>query len=251
MSNPDSASYGDFLSRDEVNALTRPSTASLDAVRDFVARELGNVAVDDRHVGFLSVRAPVSVVERAFECTLRLVAHSSGAQLIRTQRYTVSDELARHIDFVAGLVRLPRVGRKTTSRPSTAPVIAPQQQELAKRQNLPWLGITPRLLRERYNCSDVYPSAKNNRQSIAQFLGQVTLHFSWFVCFMKINIPTHQYYSTVDLEEFFALMFQELIGTTPSRVIGPNGWSYLIFIIIIFSHQKGGWLIDDNYSIDY
>ena len=45
------------------------------------------------------------------------------------------------------------------------------------------IGVFPRVLRERYNVSDVVGSHPDNRQSVAQFL--------------------EQYYSPTDLKEFF------------------------------------------------
>lgn len=214
VADPSAAQYGEFLTREQLAALTRPSAASVAAVRAFVDAEFGAAAaaaaVLSADGGWLTVRAPARLVERAFACELRVVAHAaSGATLLRTQRYTVPRALAQHLDFVAGLVRVPRVAARrpeATSNTASATSAANVDGDAppTKRQNIPWLGVTPRLLRERYNCSDAFPRAAANRQSIAQFLGQ--------------------YYDTLDLEEFFALMFQELIGQTPTRVVGPNGW---------------------------
>jgi subtilase family serine protease len=64
------------------------------------------------------------------------------------------------------------------------------------------IAVTPRVLRHRYNISDVTSKSGNSSVSVTALIGQ--------------------YYSPADLEEFFVLFSQSNIGRNVSRVIGPN-----------------------------
>lgn len=112
--------------------------------------------------------------------------------MTKATSYLVPEIVAAHLDFVSGITRLPRL-RKARA-PNAAAIEA-----LRKRQQI---GITPDFLRTRYNATNAFPKAPANRQAIAQFIGQ--------------------YYDDLDLEEFFVLFYQSLIGTTPSKTIGPD-----------------------------
>lgn len=206
VSEPTSAQYGDFLTLGELNALTAPRNESLLAVREFVRAAFGAAAAaaldETSSVGYVHLKnVTVAEIEAAFECDMRLLQHENGvASAVKTARYLVPATLAKHVDFVAGLTRVPRLSRARSESIKDSLIEA----AATKRQNIPWLGITPRLIRTRYNATDAVPKAKGNRQAIAQFLGQ--------------------YISELDLEEFFVIMYQELIGTVPSRIVGPNGF---------------------------
>jgi hypothetical protein len=73
----------------------------------------------------------------------------------------------------------------------------------AKRQAL---GVTPDVLRDLFNATKATCNSGGgpSRQAVASFL--------------------KQYYSTIDLEEFFVLFADYLIGQRPSKNIGANGW---------------------------
>jgi hypothetical protein len=114
--------------------------------------------------------------------------------MTRAAEYFVPERVAPHLDFVSGITRLPRLRRARLQQRDEATLEA-----LRKRQQI---GITPDFLRTRYNASNAFPKASNNRQAIAQFIGQ--------------------YYDDLDLEEFFTIFYQSLIGTTPSKTIGPD-----------------------------
>jgi len=63
------------------------------------------------------------------------------------------------------------------------------------------LAVDPVFLRDLYKIGTVEGKAKNNSQSIVQFIGQ--------------------YYSQTDLDEFFLLFYRGAYGNSPS-IIGPN-----------------------------
>lgn len=149
---------------------------------------------------------PVHKIEAAFHCDMQTFVHTSAnVTEIKASKYFVPRELAEHLDFVGGLTRLPRIQKKRATKGATT-VADAADALLKKRQNWPSLGITPALIRDRYNASNVFPKASNNRQAVAQFLGQ--------------------YFDDADLEEFFVVFFQQLIGRTPSKVVGPNNFFY-------------------------
>merc|ERR1712000_192545 len=189
VSDPISENYGKHWKKEKIDSVFGPSKKSIQIVKNFIKNHFGNsIEIDSSSVGYLNVEAPLEIVSKTFECQFKELKHQeANFTIIRTKSYSVDESISKHIDFIAGLIRVPNV----------------DQNRLEKRQNVPWLGVTPRMIRKRYNVSDVEPKSPKNRQAIAQFLGQ--------------------HYSDVDLQEFFLLQYQSLIGTTPSKTIGPNG----------------------------
>jgi tripeptidyl-peptidase-1 len=77
-----------------------------------------------------------------------------------------------------------------------------QKEKLALQQDDAWsFWVDPYFLRDLYNVGSASGSSKNNSMAVAQFL--------------------EQYFSTLDLNEFFVLFYREAIGNQPT-VIGPN-----------------------------
>jgi hypothetical protein len=100
---------------------------------------------------------------------------TTNATATKTLKYFVPEDVAQHLDFVAGLTRLPRLTKARAPKVDAEAVAE-------KRQNIPWPGITPRIVRARYNVTGVTPKAKQNRQAIAQFLEQYYDLPGVFVC---------------------------------------------------------------------
>lgn len=88
--------------------------------------------------------------------------------------YTVPSEIAPYLDFIGGIQRFPSLKFA---------------KSLSNKQvgDEPGFGVTPRILRDRYNVGDNLGNSTKNRQAVAQFLGQ--------------------YYDPADLQEFFLAFF--------------------------------------------
>ncbi|XP_037096739.1 tripeptidyl-peptidase 1 [Syngnathus acus] len=193
VSDPDSPQYGKYLQLEEVASLVRPSDASQKAVRDWLQSH-GVTNCSTVHTqDFLQCNLTAEVAEvllpgSKFQRYLR-----DGHPIVRSSApYSVPDDVAQHLDFVGGLHRFPPRGHKAS-------------KEMRRSDNTFHLGVTPAVLRARYNmtAADV-GSAQNNSQAVAQFL--------------------EQYYSPADLAEFMSLYggsFQHL--SKVDRVVGTQG----------------------------
>ncbi|XP_077414177.1 tripeptidyl-peptidase 1 [Vanacampus margaritifer] len=189
-SDPDSPQYGKYLQLEEVASLVRPSDASRKAVRDWLHSHGVTNCLTVRTQDFLQCTLTAEVAEVLLPGSRFQHYVRDGHSIVRSSApYSVPDDIAQHLDFVGGLHRVPPRGRK----PSMA------------SSNSFHLGVTPAVLRARYNmtATDV-GSAQNNSQAVAQFL--------------------EQYYSPADLAEFMSLYgssFQHL--SKVDRVVGTQG----------------------------
>jgi hypothetical protein len=109
------------------------------------------------------------MVEQALQCRLAVFANDGFTAVRASSSYAVPRHLANHIDFIGGLIRvtiicvcifshlflqsipskkLPKVRRNVlpNNAKQMATFVADSQR---KRQNIPWLGVTPRMLRKR------------------------------------------------------------------------------------------------------
>ncbi|KAK2891802.1 tripeptidyl-peptidase 1 [Channa argus] len=193
VSDPDSAEYGKHLSLEDVSSLVQPSELTQKVVRHWLQTHGITNCLTVSTQDFLQCTMTAEVAETLLPGSKfhRYVRH--GQTLVRSSApYSVHDDVHQHLDFVGGLHRLP-----------------PRRQVLSMEQKHSkpglHLGVTPYVLRERYNltASDV-GTAQNNSQAVAQFL--------------------EQYYHPADLAEFMSLYgssFQH--RSQVDRVVGTQG----------------------------
>uniref|UniRef100_A0A8C5J066 Tripeptidyl peptidase 1 n=1 Tax=Junco hyemalis TaxID=40217 RepID=A0A8C5J066_JUNHY len=206
VSDPRSPQYGQYLSLEQLRDLVQPSAATLMTVLKWLqAPRAGTCSAGP------VVPVPVSHYCPIL-CWLSLTAerllpgaefhrYVQGQQsLVRSPLpYTVPAELAEHLDFVGGLHRFP-TERKAVSRARKEPQLAPQLARASFH-----LGVTPAVLRQRYNMTggDV-GLLPNNSQACAQFL--------------------EQYFHQADLAEFMQLFGSGFAHRTQvDRVVGRQG----------------------------
>ncbi|XP_028852194.1 tripeptidyl-peptidase 1 [Denticeps clupeoides] len=196
ISDPDSQQYGKYLSLEEVASLVRPSELTQKVLGSWLqhhdVQNCQTVVSQD----FLQCAVTVEVAETLLQGSEFHYFRRDDQSLVRSLAlYSVHEDISQHLDFVGGVHRFP-----------------PKKQEVAKSLTSRGpaeagfhLGVTPAVLRERYNlsASDV-GSVENNSQAVAQFL--------------------EQFYHPADLAEFMSLFgggFQHL--STVDRVVGTQG----------------------------
>ncbi|CAL1575111.1 unnamed protein product [Knipowitschia caucasica] len=196
LSDPDSALYGKHLSLEEVSSLVRPSTETQKVVLSWLQthgiRGCHSVHTQD----FLQCSMSAEQAQRLLPGTRFHRYVRKNHSVVRSSApYSVPDEVHPHLDFVGGVHRFPP---KEQDLPLSPP--QPKPSEVGVH-----LGVTPSILRQRYNLSssDV-GGASNNSQAVAQFL--------------------EQYYHPSDLSEFMSIFG----GSFPhqssvERVVGTQG----------------------------
>ncbi|XP_068436410.1 tripeptidyl-peptidase 1 [Clinocottus analis] len=173
VSDPDSAQYGKHLTLEEVSSLVRPSDLTQKVVHHWLQSHGITNCLTVLTQDFLQCTMTAEVAEKLLPGSKFHRYIRDGHSLVRSSApYSVHDDVHQHLDFVGGLHRLP-----------------PKGQDLGKassNRKRPHLGVTPSILRDRYNltATDV-GTAENNSQAVAQFL--------------------EQYYSPADLKEFMVM----------------------------------------------
>ncbi|KAK7904366.1 hypothetical protein WMY93_016973 [Mugilogobius chulae] len=178
VSDPDSPLYGKHLSLEEVSRLVRPSAESQKVIGSWLQRH----GIRDCHTvhtqDFLQCSMSAEQAERLLPGSrFHRYVRENHSVLRSSAPYSVPDELHPHLDFVGGVHRFPPEAQDLTHGSTKS-----QRSEASLH-----LGVTPSILRQRYNLStsDV-GVASNNSQAVAQFL--------------------EQYYHPADLSEFMNLV---------------------------------------------
>ena len=110
-SDPDSPSYGRWLSNDAVNELVAPSAECKRVVADFLARH--GIAASDRAASpngdFVSAAVSVAAAEELLQAEYRAFAHApSGHVAHRALSYRLPADVAACVDFVSPTVQARR-----------------------------------------------------------------------------------------------------------------------------------------------
>lgn len=196
VSDPDSAQYGKHLTLEEVSSLVRPSELTQKVVRRWLQSHGITDCLTVHTRDFLQCTMTAEVAETLLPGSkFRRYTRDSQSVVRSSAPYSVHDDVHQHLDFVGGLHRLPPKGQQELSKASS------------NRRQKPGvhLGVTPAILRARYNLSTTdVGTAQNNSQAVAQFL--------------------EQYYSPADLAEFMSMFgrsFQH--HSQVDRVVGTQG----------------------------
>ncbi|MBN3298833.1 TPP1 peptidase, partial [Amia calva] len=196
VSDSGSPQYGKFLSLEEVSWLVRPSELTHKVVSGWLQSHGVGACRTIQTRDFLQCDMTVRVAETLLPGSEFHRYVRGSRSLVRSPAlYGVHPELAQHLDFVGGVHRFP----------SEAEAVSRAWADGKQREAGFHLGVTPPVLRQRYNLTakDV-GSAQNNSQAVAQFL--------------------EQFYHPADLAEFMMLFgggFQH--HSTVDRVVGTQG----------------------------
>ena len=196
VSDPKSITYGQYLDLEAVNDLVKPTAKSVRTVKSWLQEGGvdGRYCSETRNSDYIvcetaSLTAEILLDGASF---YRFQHGKTGKSLVRSNAYySVPKRIAKHLDFVGGLLRFPALNSASTEMKSfsTDPRIH--------------IGVYPSVLRERYNVSDAVGKHPNNSQAVAQFL--------------------EQYYSSTDLKEFFALFGRGFTHLPDiAKVVGPD-----------------------------
>jgi tripeptidyl-peptidase-1 len=157
-SRPASPEYGRHLSLEDVNALTAPDPAHLEAVASFIRRHGAEPRAATPNSDFVTAVVPVEVAEVMLSTRyVRLVHNRSGAEVSRAPSgYSLPEDVAAAVDFVAPTVHVPGARGVQTAMPAEASI-----------------GLnTPKNLRTLYSIGNTEGNATGNRQAVTAFLEQ-------------------------------------------------------------------------------
>ncbi|NXS14465.1 TPP1 peptidase, partial [Neodrepanis coruscans] len=182
---------GQYLSLEQVRDLVQPSPATLMTVLKWLQ---GHGVENCRSVttlDFLECQLPASMAERLLPGAEFHRYVQGQRSLVRSPLpYSVPAELVEHLDFVGGMHRFP-VERVAVSR-------AKAKKDTGAVGASFHLGVTPAILRQRYNMTGVHVGLlPNNSQACAQFLEQY-FHQADVAEFMKLFGSSFTHRTQVD-----------------------------------------------------
>jgi tripeptidyl-peptidase-1 len=173
-SDPGHTEYGKHLSQEEVDAHTRPSEATLSAVKTWLKQQgLTKQALRPGHDGVLTVRLSVAKAQNLLQTPFGIYVSETGQRVVRSAEYSLPLAVHEHIAFIQPTTHFgtPRtLSRVAKSRPLDT--------ERHEGDGLVDLHcdkvITPRCLLDMYNFPNSSVQVANkSRFAIVGFLNEV------------------------------------------------------------------------------
>ncbi|TFY57290.1 hypothetical protein EVJ58_g7104, partial [Rhodofomes roseus] len=136
VSDPESSNYGQYLSKEEVEAYVKPTEESADAMKAWLS-ENELVATPLSPSGdWISVDIPVNKANDMLDADFSVFTHKvTGAQTVRTLQYSIPVDLAPHVDLIHPTVTFP-VEVVNKAVPALAAVPNPYSQAVAPDANI-------------------------------------------------------------------------------------------------------------------
>lgn len=172
VSTPGNAAYGKHLSREQINAMVKPSDEAVMATVGWLnASEVAQIATTWHSVRFSTT---VANANKMLNATFKVYEHS-GVQKLRTTQYSVHEDVSKHIDLIH-----PATYFGTPKRNFIKPLVLPVQPAVAPSAKSGPVDanctryLTPTCVKELYNVPLSYAPYNNAGASIAfgSFLGQ-------------------------------------------------------------------------------
>lgn len=191
ISDPSSPKYTQYLTHEELGALTKNTEGTKAVVMSLL--EAGAVNVELSTFGeFVSADLTASTVNTLFNTKVSRYSHSMfDEDILKSEGYVVPENLLSHMTHVAHLTYFPgeRVNRRAFAQPLST--MADEKQPAL---------TTPELITKVYNIDDTITTTGKSTQSLFEALGQN--------------------FSPSDLGDFQRAFHLELFPV--ERVIGPN-----------------------------
>lgn len=112
VSTPQHPMYGKHLKKDELRAMVKPLQESTDAVLNWL-RDAGIPGETIRDDGdWINLVTTAGQANEMLNTTFGIFAYADGVERIRALRYSVPEEIVRHITMVAPIVRFGQIRRQ-------------------------------------------------------------------------------------------------------------------------------------------
>ncbi|KAJ7221468.1 subtilisin-like protein [Mycena pura] len=164
---PDSPQYGEWLTKEEVEAFARPTEETTTAVTQWLADHGAESTALTPSGDWITFSVPVSKANEMLDAEFAVFTHvESGKQSIRTLEYSLPAELTQHIKLVAPTTSFSRPLRSGPMFTfSNAAVPSPDATPAASCNTT----ITPACLQALYNIPTTAATNKNNGIGVAGF----------------------------------------------------------------------------------
>ena len=170
VSTPGTAEYGHFLTNAEVNELVKPSADSVSHVMEWLNGATG--IATSPNSDFVRATVTVAQAEALVGAEYWTYTHAdTGKTIVRiggNAEYSVPEEVAEHVDFVAPTLTFPALSSHTDAS-------AKENLEKVQLGDDDYALISPPVLRAMYNLSESdrgAGDASTLKQGVASFLGE-------------------------------------------------------------------------------
>lgn len=174
VSDPKSANYGQYLSRDEVTEMLAVPRDRIERIQEYLS---GHGCTDIKvapQQDVVSVECPVSAIETALDTELHFFTHPehSDVQIVRaSQHYHLPDHMTRDVTMVGELLQFPLMKRLDLVGSGSGKGQWPDTCDSSRCSGL----VTPAVLSARYrhpNATDSEEPVEGNSMAVAEFQGQ-------------------------------------------------------------------------------
>ncbi|PIL27274.1 hypothetical protein GSI_10421 [Ganoderma sinense ZZ0214-1] len=181
VSDPSSDTYGQHLSKSQVEALVAPSSQSVSAVKAWLQQH-GLTATAASPAGdWLQIDTDVSKANSLLAADFSTFTHSaSGIETVRTLSYSIPAALKDHIDLIHPTTAFPEAIKTTglTKRAIHAPIL-PRAADTQCAN-----GTTPACLQQLYNIPTTPATNPSNKLAVTGRIGNYA-HYNWLQSFLQ------------------------------------------------------------------
>ncbi|EKM48428.1 uncharacterized protein PHACADRAFT_266366 [Phanerochaete carnosa HHB-10118-sp] len=170
VSTPGSSSYGQHLSKEEVEKVVAPTAQASGAVNAWLSQAGVNATPISPTGDWLSITVPVSQANELFDADFAVHTHSeTGKQTVRTMSYSIPSELAGHIDLVHPTITFPS---SISLRPVVSTPSGPERSGIAPLASCSTSAITPACVQSLYGIPATKATQSSNQLGVSGFIEQ-------------------------------------------------------------------------------
>ncbi|KAK7024068.1 subtilisin-like protein [Favolaschia claudopus] len=197
---PESPSYGQWLSKEDVEAFARPSEETTAAVTQWLSSHGVESTTLTPAGDWISFTVPVSKAREMLNAEFSVFTHiDSGKESIRTLEYSLPAELAAHINLISPTTSFSRPMRAGPVMSFTDATIPLPDATPAASCNA---TITPSCLQALYNIPTTPATNKNNAIGVAGFSNQFAnqADLTQFLSALRPDMPSSTSFSLTSVD---------------------------------------------------
>ncbi|OJT13754.1 Tripeptidyl-peptidase SED2 [Trametes pubescens] len=193
VSNPDSDSYGQYLSREEVESFVAPTSDTVIAVNSWLAENNLTATSISSAGDWLSVDVPVAKANGLFNTNFTLFKHTAtGGETVRTLEYSLPGSLQGHVDLVHPTISFPvpitRFAPAPGSKRRRSAAFASPKLVSRDIDSACANGTVPACVQVLYDIPLTPAVHKDPRLGVTGFFGN-SAHYAWLETFLETFRP--------------------------------------------------------------
>ncbi|EKM58673.1 uncharacterized protein PHACADRAFT_89753 [Phanerochaete carnosa HHB-10118-sp] len=170
VSTPTSSSYGQHLSKEEVEKFVAPAAQTSETVNAWLDQAGVNATPISPAGDWLSITVPVGQANELFDADFAVYTHSeTGKQTIRTMSYSIPSELEGHIDLVHPTITFPS---SISLRPVVSTPSGLERRGIDPLASCSTSAVTPACVQSLYGIPATKATQSSNQLGVSGFIEQ-------------------------------------------------------------------------------